>query len=120
MPRITAISGEALRGDTPEWGPLETLVGTDLCGWFMWMFEVELASGCRLHAYKHHTTRSYIHLAADARHAYHYLPGDDRYLEVDLAYAIEVAFAGWDRADPSPEEFAALDAAVERARRQAA
>ena len=92
-------------------------LGTELCGWFMWMFEVELASGCRLHAYKHHRTRRYIHLAVDAQHAFHYLSGDGRYIEVDLAYAVEVAFVGWERADPSSDDLAALAAAVERAGR---
>lgn len=114
MPRATTISGEMLHGDTPYWTPLETLLGTELCGWYMWMFEVELASGCRLHAYKNRTTRRYIHLAADALHAFHFV-GDHHYVEVELDYAIEAAFVGWEHADPSPGEIKALDAAVQRA-----
>jgi hypothetical protein len=44
-----------------------------------------------------------------------YLWGDGRYIEVDLAYAVEVAFVGWENADPSPDDLAALAAAVQRA-----
>jgi hypothetical protein len=34
---------------------------------FMWMFEVELESGLRLHAYKHIETRKYLHLDKEGR-----------------------------------------------------
>ena len=33
----------------------------------MWMFEVELEDGRKLHAYKHWWTRGYIHLTLDGR-----------------------------------------------------
>ena len=119
MPRVTTISGEEVQCDAPDWTPLESLLGTELCGWFMWMVEVKLASGTHLHVYKHHTTRRHIHLAADARHAFLYAD-NDRYEEVDLAYAVDAAFFGWERAEPSPDDLKALGAALERARQWAA
>jgi hypothetical protein len=39
----------------------------------MWMFEVELESGLRLHAYKHIETRKYLHLDKEGR-AFAYIP----------------------------------------------
>lgn len=46
----------------------------------MWMHEVELESGLRLHAYKHCDTRRYLHLDIEGR-AFIYL--DPGYGEVD-------------------------------------
>lgn len=46
--------------DEPEWAPLVELT-PDHVDEFMWMFEVELESGLRLHAYKHIETRKYLH-----------------------------------------------------------
>jgi hypothetical protein len=52
--------------DSPDWQPLLDFAGGHVDD-FMWMFEVELEGGIRLHAYKHWWTRRYIHLAADGR-----------------------------------------------------
>jgi hypothetical protein len=52
--------------DTPVWEPLLDLA-PDHIDDFMWMFEVELEDGQRLHAYKHWWTRRYIHLTLDGR-----------------------------------------------------
>jgi hypothetical protein len=41
-----------LRGETPNWKPLLDLE-PDHVDDFMWMFEVELDGGARIHAYKH-------------------------------------------------------------------
>ncbi|MEX2107821.1 MAG: hypothetical protein WD827_02900 [Solirubrobacterales bacterium] len=49
--------------ETPNWDPLIDF----LAGNFMWMHEVELADGTRLHAYKHRETRRYLHLSSDGR-----------------------------------------------------
>ena len=38
------------------------VVGEELAGEFMWMFEVQLDSDVRLDAYKHIDTRRYVHL----------------------------------------------------------
>ncbi len=50
--------------DQPVWQPLLDLAGKQVED-FMWMFEVELTDGRRLHAYKHWWTRRYIHLTPD-------------------------------------------------------
>ena len=61
--------------DKPEWGPLLELA-PDHIDDFMWMFEVELESGLRLHAYKHIETRKYLHLDKEGR-AFVYIWPDD-------------------------------------------
>lgn len=58
--------------DTPNWDPLLELA-PDHIDDFMWMFEVQLESGLRLHAYKHHETRKYLHLDTEGR-AFAYIP----------------------------------------------
>lgn len=75
--------------DKPEWGPLLDLAPDDIDD-FMWMFEVELESGLRLHAYKHIETRKYLHLDREGRAFVYLWPEeiDDRdepgsYREVD-------------------------------------
>jgi hypothetical protein len=55
-------TGEVLQGETPEWEPLLDVVGEEVAGRFMWMFEVRLSNGAPLHAYKHIDTRRYLHL----------------------------------------------------------
>ncbi len=73
--------------DKPEWAPLLELT-PDHIDEFMWMFEVELDSGLRLHAYKHIETRKYLHLDKEGR-AFVYLwsgeecEEDPGYREVD-------------------------------------
>jgi hypothetical protein len=52
--------------DKPDWEPLLELA-PDHVDEFMWMFEVELESGLRLHAYKHIDTRKYLHLDKEGR-----------------------------------------------------
>lgn len=49
MAHDDAISGKVVQGDTPDWQPLYDLVGAELADWFMWMFEIELADGARVH-----------------------------------------------------------------------
>lgn len=53
--------GQVLQFDHPVWEPLENLA-FEHAGEFMWMHEVELEDGTRLHAYKHRETRRYLHL----------------------------------------------------------
>ena len=79
----------------------------------MWMFEVELADETRLHAYKHVTTRRYLHVDATGR-AFHYESGC--YREVAVAIAVAHVFVGWEHSSPTDEETAALRAAISRAR----
>jgi len=98
MDHIATISGVVLQGDTPDWTALLAAIGSDLPVWFMWMFEVRLADGSRLHAYKHVTTRRYLHLTPDGR-AFDYC-GDCGYEEVDLASSIVSTFSDWEQARP--------------------
>ena len=70
----TAISGEIHQFDRPEWAPLVALVGEDVAEDFMWMHEVELVDGRRVHAFKHRETRRYFHLLHDGG-AFAYTPG---------------------------------------------
>jgi hypothetical protein len=100
--------------DRAEWRPLIELVGVQLVGWFMWMFELELVDGCRVHAYKHIATRRYIHLAHDGR-AFAYA-GDDRYRVVEPGAAIDSVFAGWEAIAPEPDEEDLTHVARARAR----
>ena len=83
-------SDRVVRGDprpastTPEWEPLLELA-PDHIDDFMWMFEVELESGLRLHAYKHVETRKYLHLDKEGR-AFVYLWSDQEVPEEDPGY----------------------------------
>jgi hypothetical protein len=99
------IRGIARRSDAPEWRPLVDLIGTELAEWFMWMFDLALAEGARVHAYKHVATRRYLHLAEDGR-AFVY-EGDERYREILPRRAIHMAFAGWESLSPEPGDLVA-------------
>jgi hypothetical protein len=89
MDQIADIDGEMVGGEHPDWTPLVNA----LLGWFMWMFEVELVDGRRLHAYKHIVTREYLHLTHDER-AFVFR-GEHSYREVDLEEAVAGVFARW-------------------------
>jgi hypothetical protein len=67
MGKNKTIAGELGQGDRPNWEPLEALVGTALADEFMWMFQVDLADGTAVHAYKHIWTRRYLHVGEDGR-----------------------------------------------------
>lgn len=58
------LTGEVVQYEEPDWEPLENVIDLDACADFMWMFEVELEDGNRLHAYKHYWNRRYLHLSA--------------------------------------------------------
>ena len=75
-----------------------------LLGWFMWMFEVKLADGRKVHAYKHIVSRDYLHLTHDGR-AFVFRPAHS-YVEVDLEDAVAGLFARWWtlRAPPAPPD----------------
>jgi hypothetical protein len=88
------LAGTMLRYDEPDWGPLESLVGPELAPWFMWMHSVELEDDAIVHAYKHVSTRRYLHLACDGR-AFVYT-AEREYREVLRLRAIVVAFDGWE------------------------
>lgn len=58
------LKGTTLQGEDADWRPLQNVISYHACDEFMWMFEVELEDGTRLHAYKHHRNRRYLHLSA--------------------------------------------------------
>jgi hypothetical protein len=120
MFRDDTIHGTSLHSDEPNWTPLLDLLGSDLAEWFMWMFDIELADGVRVHAYKHVGTRRYVHLAEDGR-AFVFA-GDRRYAEIRPRHAIHEVFAGWESLSPQPDDLvghaAALRDASDRAARR--
>jgi hypothetical protein len=94
--------GDMIQGERPVWEPLIELVGFDVVGCFMWMYEAELDDGLEVHAYKHIATRRYLHLATDGR-AFGYVPRD-RYVEITVSEALEEAFSGWQDLLPPPRD----------------
>jgi hypothetical protein len=100
MDHTAEVTGEMVQGDRPDWDPLMHA----LLGWFMWMFEVELADGRKVHAYKHIITRDYLHLTHDGR-AFVFRP-EHSYREVDLEEAVAGLFARWWslKAPPGPPD----------------
>ena len=57
----------------------------------MWMFEVELSNGKRLHAYKHIDTRRYVHLDRDGAAFVYEEP--DRYRTFPVTRVLAAVFA---------------------------
>ena len=68
--------------DKPDWDPLLELAA-DHIDYFMWMFEVELESGLRLHVYKHIETRKSLHLDKEGRAFAYIWPKDEAIRDVD-------------------------------------
>ena len=89
MPSAAALRGVVTQFDKPCWAALEQAVGTALAGSFMWMDEVRLNDGTRVHAYKHVMTRRYLHLAADGTALA--WRADATYRMIDAATAIRTA-----------------------------
>lgn len=85
------IQGSLVSYDRPNWGPLCAAVGHRLAGHFMWMAEIELGDGTRIHAYKQTETRRYLHLDASGR-AFDYRHCEN-YVEVAADTAIKQAFS---------------------------
>ena len=61
------LSGTLAQYERPDWDPLIDFVGLEVVGCFMWMDELELEDGLRVHAYKSIATRRYLHLGIDGR-----------------------------------------------------
>ena len=82
----------------------------------MWMYDVRLAGGRYLQAYKHYYTRRYIFLDAGCN-AFAYL-GHERYGPVAVADALEAALSPWwEYLNASIVEITACWTAIVRARR---
>jgi hypothetical protein len=93
--------GQMTQYETPHWDPLLKLLAEYLVADFMWMHEVELKDGTRLHVYKNRETRRYLHLTLDGR-AFDYC-GDDQYREVEITLALMEQVLVSDRLRPCHE-----------------
>jgi hypothetical protein len=98
MHSMRSRKGHVLQFDHPVWEPLKELAREHVDE-FMWMHEVELEDGTRLHAYKHWETRRYLHLDHGGR-AFVFIWDGSRdidelseYEEVDPHWLLEVALA---------------------------
>ena len=98
----TSCAATLAQRERPDWEPLIALVGLDVVGCFMWMNELVLEDGTRLHAYKSIATRRYLHLAVDGRAFAE--RANDRYERVTPLEALEAAFAGWEDLYPPPRD----------------
>jgi hypothetical protein len=124
MTRARDIPGRILRIDDgePDWAPLEAVLELELCGGFMWMFEVELSTGVRVHAYKHRLTRRYLYLDTEAR-AWGYVEGRraTRYRPMRLSAMLDAVLRPWwEGPYADPEEIVACWAAITAAQRREA
>ena len=108
------LSGALAQYERPDWEPLIALVGVDVVGCFMWMNELELEDGLRVHAYKGIATRRYLHVGVDGRTFAHRPP--DRFEEVTPPEALEAAFAEWEALLPLPCDPGAVRALLARHR----
>jgi hypothetical protein len=108
------LCGALAQRERPDWEPLIALVGLDVVGCFMWMNELVLEDGTRLHAYKSIATRRYLHLAVDGRAFAE--RANDRFERVTPLEALEAAFAGWEDLYPPPREPEAVRALLARHR----
>jgi hypothetical protein len=90
MDKAERCTGTMTQGDTPDWKPLLDLVGEELTGEFMWMFEVQVANDVPLQAYKHIETRGYLHL--DPTGATYVYESPDWYRRIPIAKALAAVF----------------------------
>jgi hypothetical protein len=89
MAKSSTVQGELHQYEQPSWEPLLDLLGEELVGDFMWMHELRMATGERVHAYKHRDTRRYIHLSEHGR-TYVYID-HDRYRVIPALDAVHQA-----------------------------
>ncbi|UUY03869.1 hypothetical protein LRS13_24975 [Svornostia abyssi] len=92
--RNHVIHGTSDPSDEPNWQPLLDLIGEHLTGFFMWMNQIQLEDDRVAHAYKHHVTRRYLHIAEDGT-TFGYV-GFGTYDEINPNTAISDAFVGWE------------------------
>ncbi len=122
MPKARPRSGKVVNHETPSWTPLEDALRFRQLDRFMWMHELLLTDGTRVHSYKHCDTRNYLHLGEDGR-AFHcterglykesdleldiwsVLPSRHQWLELG-GYAEDLPFPdrsdAWGREDDNP------------------
>jgi hypothetical protein len=109
----TRLVGEMAQGDTPDWKPLVGVVGEDIAGAFMWMYEIRTTSGAPLHAYKHVDTREYLHLDREGN-AYAYVP-ESSYHSIPILVALKSVLRPWWDHLATLDEVLAAWAAIEAA-----
>jgi hypothetical protein len=90
--------GQITQHDNPHWDPLLKLLAEYLVADFMWMHEVALKDGTRLHAYKNRETKRYLHLSLDGR-VFEYC-GEDKYREVEITLRMMERVLATDRLRP--------------------
>jgi hypothetical protein len=107
--------GEMAHHERPVWQPLIELLGLELVDdGFMWMGGIELDDGLEVHAYKHFSTRHYLHLGVDGRVFAYHSPG--LYEEIGLGEALAEVFTRWETASPGLQHPDAVRALLERHR----
>lgn len=107
-----SIRGELVQHDEPTWEPLLNLLGADRIGHFMWMHEIALDTGERVHAYKHIDTRRYSHLS-DTGKAYAYVE-KELYAPIPAFDAAELALPPEDWGEPLPLSTIGANANLEK------
>lgn len=113
MKSTGSLAGEVVQSDRPTWDLLTSPLGESIAEWFMWMYEVRLDDGSRLHAYKHVMTRRYLHLGPEGG-AFAY-DREGRYQPIPFASAVRLVFSGCERTLPD-SHLLELWSAVESAR----
>jgi hypothetical protein len=110
------VRGPIGEADQPDWRPLRRLLPDALVETFMWMFEVALRDGRRIHAYKHIETRRYLHI--DIRGDAFYYTAEGRYRPIELSTLLEAVLRPWwEELGASPAEVLAAWTAIARAGR---
>jgi hypothetical protein len=88
--------GRTVQVERPNWDPFQQLVGGELADRFVWMSEVELGDGTRLHVYKDDQTGRFLNLTDDRRA---FRCADGGYRELDPRIALLALYI--DVADPA-------------------
>jgi hypothetical protein len=103
MARTKTFTGKASPIDELGCEPLHGIVGLELCAQFMQMFDVRLSNGHIVRAFKHKTTRCYLHLdRTEPGLAYRYTD-TGRYRLVDLTGALIAVFRDLWRLEPDDD-----------------
>lgn len=92
--------GEVIQHEEPHWDPLLKLLAEYLVVDFMWMHEVALKDGTRIHAYKNRETKRYLQLSTDGR--YFEYCGEDYYREAEISVHIMEMVTRVGRLRPCP------------------
>lgn len=92
MSRTKTLTGRSVSIDALDCEPLHSIVGLELCSQFMQMFDVRLSNGHTVRAFKHITTRGYLHLDRTEPGLAYWYTDTGRYRPVDLKTALVAVF----------------------------